>query len=183
MAQFAKVMNSCSFIITPNRYVGQVDYEASPEELQALFSPCGEVERVTIICDKATGQSKGLVFCFNFLDFAVPKLTSCLISYAYIQFVDKASIEKALQLDNTTFKGRQLKVYPKRHNLPTFIRDGRGRGGRGGRGGRFPVGGRGGYFYPGGRFPSGRGGRFPGRFPGRGAGRGRGRGGYFYSPY
>jgi polyadenylate-binding protein 2 len=41
------------------RYVGQVDYEASPEELQAHFAPCGEVERVTIMCDKVTGQAKG----------------------------------------------------------------------------------------------------------------------------
>ena len=40
-------------------YVGQVDYAASPEELQAHFAPCGEVSRVTIMCDKMTGQPKG----------------------------------------------------------------------------------------------------------------------------
>lgn len=40
-------------------YVGQVDYEASPEELKAHFSPCGTVNRVTIICDKFTMQPKG----------------------------------------------------------------------------------------------------------------------------
>ena len=40
-------------------YVGQVDYEATPEELQALFQSCGTIQRVTILCDKRTGQSKG----------------------------------------------------------------------------------------------------------------------------
>ncbi len=96
--------------------------------------------------------------------------------------MEKDSVEKALTLDSSTFKGRQLKVYPKRHNLPTFIRGGRGRGrgGYSGRGGRIPGGGRG---YYGGRFGSGRGGRFPGRYPGRAPGRGRGRSGYFFSPY
>ncbi|RYH29778.1 hypothetical protein EON65_07325 [archaeon] len=40
-------------------YVGQVDYQATPEELQAHFAPCGTINRVTIICDKITGQAKG----------------------------------------------------------------------------------------------------------------------------
>lgn len=114
----------------------------------------------------------------------------CPARFAYIQFQDKESVEKALKLDDSTFRGRQLKVLPKRQNLPAVMRGGgRGRGGRGfpGRGGRIPGGGRfpaGGY-YAGGRFPGGgRGGRFPGRYPGRfPGGRGRGRGGYFYSPY
>ena len=41
------------------RYVGQVDYEATPEELQAHFAPCGTINRVTIICDRVTGHAKG----------------------------------------------------------------------------------------------------------------------------
>merc|ERR1719272_1320373 len=40
-------------------YVGQVDYNATPEELQAHFQSCGTINRVTIICDKWTGNSKG----------------------------------------------------------------------------------------------------------------------------
>ena len=61
-------------------------------------------------------------------------------------------MEKALLLDDSTFKGRQLKVLPKRQNVHVArapFRGGRGRGGY--RGGRFA--GRGGY----------RGGRGPGR--------------------
>ena len=40
-------------------YVGQVDYEATAEELRAHFASCGTINRVTIICDKITGLSKG----------------------------------------------------------------------------------------------------------------------------
>jgi polyadenylate-binding protein 2 len=40
-------------------YVGNVDYEATPEELQGHFAACGSILRVTIICDKFTGHPKG----------------------------------------------------------------------------------------------------------------------------
>ncbi|KAG1493202.1 hypothetical protein G6F46_009274 [Rhizopus delemar] len=40
-------------------YVGNVDYGASPEELQAHFQSCGTINRVTILCDKFTGHPKG----------------------------------------------------------------------------------------------------------------------------
>ena len=33
-------------------YVGQVDYSATPEELQLHFKDCGTVNRVTILTDK-----------------------------------------------------------------------------------------------------------------------------------
>ena len=89
--------------------------------------------------------------------------------FAYIEFVDKESVDNALKLDESTFRNRQLKVLPKRQNVPvSAIR------GRGGMRGRFSG-------YRGGRFPS-RGGRFParGRF---GAVRGRGRGSYHNTFY
>jgi len=92
--------NCCLFSIifpTKRSYVGQVDYDASPEELKAHFSPCGTVNRVTIICDKFTMKPKG---------------------FAYVEFVDKSSIVNALRLDGTTFKGRRIKVLPKRQNVP-----------------------------------------------------------------
>ena len=36
----------------------QVDYSATPEELQRAFNECGIVNRVTILCDRA-GAPKG----------------------------------------------------------------------------------------------------------------------------
>lgn len=91
-------------------------------------------------------------------------------SYAYIEFADKEAAEKALELDESMFKSRQLKVMPKRQNAPVM------RGGRGGRG-------RGGRFGPvyGGRSTMRAGGRGYGRGPPafRGGGRGRGGGRFF----
>lgn len=45
-------------------FVGNVDYSASPEEIQAHFQSCGSINRVTILLDKFTGQPKGYVFTF-----------------------------------------------------------------------------------------------------------------------
>jgi polyadenylate-binding protein 2 len=43
-------------------FVGNVDYGASPEEIQAHFQSVGSINRVTILLDKFTGHPKGLVF-------------------------------------------------------------------------------------------------------------------------
>jgi polyadenylate-binding protein 2 len=40
-------------------FVGNVDYSASPEDIQAHFQECGSINRVTILLDKFTGQPKG----------------------------------------------------------------------------------------------------------------------------
>jgi polyadenylate-binding protein 2 len=42
-------------------FVGNVDYAASPEEIQAHFQSCGAINRVTILLDKFTGHPKGFV--------------------------------------------------------------------------------------------------------------------------
>lgn len=86
--------------------------------------------------------------------------------YAYVEFTEPSLVAQALVLNESVFKGRNIKVVPKRTNLPGMSRG--GRGGRGGfRGGRGSFGG-----YRGGFTPRG---------PYRGGYRGRGRGGY--SPY
>lgn len=121
-------------------YVGNVDYGATPEELQAHFQSSGTINRVTIVCDKFSGHPKG---------------------FAYIEFAEPALVPQALVLNDSIFRGRPLKIVPKRTNLPSFML--RGRGGFGPRG----RGGRGGGYYA-------RGGGYRGGF------RGRGRGG---SPY
>ena len=88
-------------------YVGNVDYSSTKEELRSLFSSCGPVLRVTIMTDKQSGQPKG---------------------FAYIEFAERSTVHNATLLNETEFKGRQLKVIPKRTNIPQhqLIR-GRGR--------------------------------------------------------
>ena len=41
--------------------VCQVDYASTPEEIQGHFAACGQINRVTILCDKFTGHPKGYV--------------------------------------------------------------------------------------------------------------------------
>jgi polyadenylate-binding protein 2 len=42
-------------------FVGNVDYAATPEEIQNHFRSCGGINRVTILLDKFSGQPKGSV--------------------------------------------------------------------------------------------------------------------------
>lgn len=82
------------------------------------------------------------------------------VSYAYVEFTEPSLVAQALVLNESVLKGRNIKVVPKRTNVPGMGR-GRGRGGfRGGRGG------------------FGRGGPRGGGY--RGGYRGRGRG---FTPY
>ncbi|KAG8622777.1 hypothetical protein KVT40_009288 [Elsinoe batatas] len=130
-------------------FVGNVDYAASPEEIQSHFGSCGAINRVTILLDKFTGNPKG---------------------YAYVEFTEPNLVANALVLNESVFRGRNIKVTPKRTNLPGMTR-GRGRGGgsgggfRGGRGG-------GGFGYGAPPYGGGRGGGYGGGggYPPRGGG-------------
>uniref|UniRef100_A0A8C0E517 PABPN1 like, cytoplasmic n=1 Tax=Balaenoptera musculus TaxID=9771 RepID=A0A8C0E517_BALMU len=169
----------------------QVDYGGTAQELEAYFNHCGEIQRVTILCDKFSGHPKG---------------------YAYIEFATESSAQAAVELDKSVFRGRVIKVLPKRTNLPGISSTDRGglRGHPGARGGPFPHS----NFQGGARFRprgwnrwagpweggillergpvsgalldlAGSGGRSPGSRspPGLSPGRGRGRFSPWYSPY
>jgi polyadenylate-binding protein 2 len=93
-------------------YVGNVDYGATAEELESHFHGCGSINRVTILCNKFDGHPKG---------------------FAYIEFADKDSVQTAMAMDESLFRGRQIKVVPKRTNRPGLSVTNRGfaRGARG----------------------------------------------------
>ncbi|XP_031397380.1 polyadenylate-binding protein 3 isoform X2 [Punica granatum] len=73
-----------------------VDYACTPEEVQQHFQACGTVNRVTILTDKF-GQPKG---------------------FAYVEFLETEAVQEALLLNESELHGRQLKVLPKRTNVP-----------------------------------------------------------------
>ncbi|KAF7091135.1 hypothetical protein CFC21_093781 [Triticum aestivum] len=77
-------------------YVGNVDYACTPEEVQQHFQACGTVNRVTILTDKF-GQPKG---------------------FAYVEFLEQEAVQEALNLNESELHGRQIKVSPKRTNVP-----------------------------------------------------------------
>jgi len=124
-------------------YVGNVDYGATAEELEQHFHGCGSINRVTILCNKYDGNPKG---------------------FAYVEFAGEDSVDTAMALDDSLFRGRQIKVLPKRTNKPGISTSNR------------PPRGRGSGFRGGGRGYRGRGGFGAIRRP-----RFRGRG--YYAPY
>nr|XP_044986523.1 polyadenylate-binding protein 2-like [Jaculus jaculus] len=86
-------------------HVGNVDYGATAQALEAHFHACGSVLRVSILCDRVTGHPKG---------------------FAYVEFSEEESARAALALDGSLFRGRQIKVVPKRANIPGISSTDRG---------------------------------------------------------
>uniref|UniRef100_A0A2I3RGP7 Polyadenylate-binding protein 2 n=1 Tax=Pan troglodytes TaxID=9598 RepID=A0A2I3RGP7_PANTR len=76
---------------------GNGDCGATAEEPEAHFHGCGSVNHVTILCDKFSGHPKG---------------------FAYI--------ETSLALEESLFRGRQIKGIPKRTNRPGISTTDRG---------------------------------------------------------
>ena len=102
-----------------NIYVGNLDYGVNEEQLRAAFEAFGQVEKVTLIRDRDTGQPR----CFGFVDMA-----------------GDAEADKAIQsLNGAQMGARAITVNEAR---PRVERSGGG-GGGGGRGGF--GGGRGGF--------------------------------------
>eukprot|EP01006_Ploeotia_vitrea_P003987 TRINITY_DN113628_c0_g1_i1.p1 TRINITY_DN113628_c0_g1~~TRINITY_DN113628_c0_g1_i1.p1 ORF type:complete len:261 (+),score=34.49 TRINITY_DN113628_c0_g1_i1:41-784(+) len=98
-------------------HVSNVDYSVDPKALSSFFEGCGAIARATVIRNKLTGKPMG---------------------YAYVEFKESESVKQAVKKDGELLSGRQIKVTPKRVNIPGMTtRGGRGglRGGVGGAGG------------------------------------------------
>ncbi len=131
-------------------YVGNLPYSATEEEVSDLFAEFGPVERVKIITDRETGQSKG---------------------FAFVTLGDQAQLNAAIEAVNEQdFQGRALRVNASEPREP---RSGGGGGGYGGGGGgsRGGYGGGGGGNRGGGGYKGGGGNRGGGRDGGRDGGR------------
>ncbi|KAL2645487.1 hypothetical protein R1flu_013074 [Riccia fluitans] len=72
--------------------VSNIHFAATKEAIMAHFSPCGEIVRVTILMDPATGKSKGS---------------------AYIEFALKEGVESAINMNDSSLLSRTLKVMRK----------------------------------------------------------------------
>lgn len=107
-------------------YVGNLSYNATEDDIKALFEKYGTVRSVEIVKDRYSGQSKG----FGFVEMAAS---------------DQA--EKSLELNGQEMLGRNLNVSEAR---PPKQDGGRGFGGGGNRGGERSHGGSGGGFGGGG---------------------------------
>ncbi len=91
-----------------NIFVGNLPYSATEDEVRSLFEAHGAVNRVTVVRDRETGQSRG---------------------FAFVEMPDDAAGERAMSaLNGTKFSGRNLAVNEARAKAD---RAGAGRGGPG----------------------------------------------------
>jgi cold-inducible RNA-binding protein len=108
-------------------YVGNLSFQTTQQDLEELFGQSGQVESVSIVTDRDTGQPRG---------------------FAFIEMASDKEAQAAIQaLDGKDVDGRALKVNEARPKEDRGGRRGGFGGGRGGSGG----GGRGGYGGGGGR--------------------------------
>ena len=93
-------------------YVGNLPFNTTSEDLEALFSSIGACESASVITDRATGRSRG----FGFVEMSSP-----------------ADAQKAIaQLDSSDYQGRQLTVNEARERTGGGGGGGDRGGGRGG---------------------------------------------------
>ena len=91
-------------------YVGNLPYETTESDLQALFESTGPVATINIVRDRSTGQPRG---------------------FAFVEMADVESARRAItELDRQQYGGRNLTVNEAKPQAP------RGNGGGGGFGGR-----------------------------------------------
>lgn len=101
-----------------NIYVGNISFQTSEQDLDAAFSAYGQVDRVQIVKDRETGQSRG---------------------FAFVEMANNAEADKAMAaLNGADFGGRTLTVNEARPREPRQGGFGGGGGGNrfGGGGGR-----------------------------------------------
>src|SRR5690349_14687354 len=101
-----------------NIYVGNVSFRTTEQDIEAAFAAYGQVERVQIVKDRETGQSRG---------------------FAFVEMPVDADADKAIAgLNGADMGGRTLTVNEAR---PREARGGGGFGGGGGGGNRYGGGG------------------------------------------
>ena len=99
-----------------NIYVGNISFQTTEQDLDAAFSAYGQVDRVQIVKDRESGQSRG---------------------FAFVEMANNADADKAMAaLNGAELSGRTLTVNEARP------REARPSGGFGGGGNRFAGGGR-----------------------------------------
>lgn len=105
-------------------YVGNLPYQTTEADLEALFAPNGDVASVTVVRERETGRARG----FGFVEMAT----------------DEGASKAIEALNNASYGGRNLAVNEARPQEPRSGGFGAGGGGGRGRGGFDGGGGRGG---------------------------------------
>jgi nucleolar protein 12 len=70
-------------------FVGNLRFDTRDDDLANHFQKVGEVDYVRLVRDRATGLGKG---------------------FGFVKFMERAAVKKALELNDTDFKGRKMRV-------------------------------------------------------------------------
>jgi RNA recognition motif-containing protein len=98
-----------------NIFVGNLPYNATENDLEAAFTQYGTVERVSVIRDRESGQSRG---------------------FGFVEMPNAGEAENAINgLNGRELNGRTLNVNEARPREERSFGGGGGNGGRGGNGG------------------------------------------------
>jgi len=104
-----------------NIYVGNISFQTTEQDIEQAFSAYGQVERVQIVKDRESGQSRG---------------------FGFVEMSDNNDADKAIAaLDGAELSGRKLTVNEARPREPRSAGGGGGGYGGGGGGNRFGGGG------------------------------------------
>lgn len=121
-----------------NIFVGNLSRDATEEDLRQAFAAFGQVDKVSVLKDKFTGEPRG---------------------FGFVEMGNKTEAQAAIAgLNQKELKGRALTVNEARPREDRGNRGGGGGGNRGGFGGGGGRGGRGGFGGGGGRSGGGGGG-------------------------
>ena len=98
-----------------NIYVGNLDYGVNEDQLKVAFEAFGQVDKVTLIRDRDTGQPRG---------------------FGFVEMTNDSEADKAIQsLNGSQLGSRAITVNEARPRVERGSASGGGRGGfRGGRG-------------------------------------------------
>jgi RNA recognition motif-containing protein len=79
-------------------YVGNLPYQTTESDLQTLFAGSGEVDKITVMRDRATGQARG---------------------FAFVEMRDADGARRAIgELNNHEYGGRSLTVNEAKPQAP-----------------------------------------------------------------
>jgi RNA recognition motif-containing protein len=101
-------MQEVSPFMSTKLYVGNLPYQTTEADLQALFEASGEVAAINVVRDRATGQARG---------------------FAFVEMRDAEGAQKAIrELDRHSYGGRNLTVNEAKPMAPRGNGGGRQRG-------------------------------------------------------
>jgi nucleolar protein 12 len=83
------VVNKKSLSVGSSAFVSNLPFDVTEEQIRQHFNECGDVKAIRVVHDRFSGLGKGV---------------------AFVEFSEKECVEKAIKLNGTTLKEREIRV-------------------------------------------------------------------------